>query len=66
MATPTRVAKLQVQLNNDTAEDFTDVGYYVHRHGLDVVDPAGNYLARFRPDEYQRYDATKPAGMAAA
>jgi hypothetical protein len=60
VATPMRAATLQVRLNNDTTDRYTDVGYYVHGAGLDVVNPAtGEYVERYKPEEYQGYDATK-------
>lgn len=66
MATPTRVATIEIRLDDDTTERYTDVGYYVHREGLDLVDQNGEYVRRFGREEYLAYTSTRPAAMTAA
>lgn len=66
MAKPTWVAMLAVQLDDDTIEGFTGVGYYAHRFGLDVVNETGDYVRRFSKEEYLTYHAARPAAMHAA
>lgn len=65
MGKPTRVDQLTVHHDDDatTEHGASDgaVGFYAHKHGLDVVAADGSYVARYTPNEFLRYSATGPA-----
>lgn len=69
-STPIRFDELEVRLHDDTTvtvkADATIAGYYVHRHGLDVVDVDGQYVSRFGTHELLTYISTSAAATAAA
>ena len=68
-STPTRFDELEVRLHDDTIvtviADDDVAGYFVHRHGLDIVGVSGQYIARFAAHEFLTYICTSAAATAA-
>lgn len=70
MSHPTRVDHLTIRHHDDTTTEHghgidTAIGYYAHRHGLDVVNADGTYVARYNPHQFLDYTAYTLATTAA-